>query len=162
MKSIVNRLATTALVLSAVALLIPETRAADVRLEGFGDYAISNKVTFFPKGPKQDGRYRTLGRDYYHKTEIHMDYISNLSRSGSGSLSFELWGMPYYGATSGIVLMTRGIDPLRGGSSIENATASGYAVSLGAKRFPELNLWEYTRNGWKNRSHLTFDYKDYL
>lgn len=162
MKSIVKRLTTGALVLSTIALSAPQIRAADVQLEGYGDYILNDRESFFPRAPKQSGRYRSLDRDYYHKAEIRMEYISNLSRSGSGSLSFELWAMPYYGATSGIVLMTRGIGPLRGGRSIEDASGTGYAVSLGAKRFPEFNLWEYTRNGWKNRSHLTFEDKDYL
>ena len=162
MKSITKRLTTAIFALSAVVLSIPETRAADVRLEGYGDYALKDGDAFFNRAPKQGGRYRSLGRDYYHKAEIHMDFISNLSRSGSGSLSFELWAMPYYGATSGIVLMTRGISPLRGGRSFDGVTTNGYAVSLDERKFPELNLWEYTRKGWRNRDHLTFEDDDYL
>ncbi len=162
MKSTIKRLTMAALAFSAVASSTPETNAADIRLEGYGDYVINNREAFFPTPPKQSGRYRNLGRDYYHKTQIQMEYISNLSRTSSGSMSFELWAMPYYDATSGIVLMTRGVDPLRGGRSIEGASTTGYAVSLGKKRFPEFNLWEYTRNGWINRDHLTFDFKDYL
>ena len=162
MKTTIKRLTTGAVALSAVLLSALDTRAADVRLEGYGDYVINDSEAFFPRPPKQSGRYRDLGRDYYHKAEIRMDYVSNLSRSGSGSLSFELWAMPYYDATSGIVLLTRAINPIRGGRSVDGASGSGYAVSLGKKRFPELSLWEYTRKGWINRDHLTFDYKDYL
>lgn len=162
MKIIVKFLTTAAIALSAIVLSFSEIRAADVRLEGYGDYILNNNESFFPRAPKQSGRYRNLGRDYYRKAEIRMEFISNLSRAGSGSLSFELWAMSYYGATSGVVLMTRGISPMRGGRSIEDASGTGYAVSIGAKRFPELSLWEYTRNGWKNRDHLTFEDKDYL
>ena len=162
MKSLIKRFVTTALALSATALTIPESRAADVRLEGYGDYLLNENEDFFPRAPKQSGRYRNLDRDYYHKVNIRMEYISNLSRARSGSLSFELWAMPYYGATSGIVLMTRGIDPLRGDRSYEDVSRTGYAISLGADRFPELSLWEYTRRGWVNRDHLTFEDRDYL
>jgi hypothetical protein len=162
MKSIVKLLTTAALALSAIVLSTPEIRAADVRLEGYGEYFLNRNDAFFNRAPKQSGRYLKLGRDYYRKTEIQIDYISNLSRTGSGSLSFELWAMPYYGATSGIVMMTRGLAPLRGGRSYKEVSVRGYALSLGEEKIPEFNLWEYTRRGWRNRSHLTFEESDYL
>ena len=162
MKTIVKSLTAAAFALSAIALSTPETRAADVRLEGYGGYALNSNDAFFNRAPKQGGRYTRLERDYYRKAEIQIDYISNLSRTGSGSLSFELWAMPYYGATSGIVLMTRGVSPLRGGRSFDNVSVGGYAISLGEEKFPEFNLWEYTRKGWRNRSHLTFENSDLL
>lgn len=162
MKSIIKQLTTAALALSAVALSIPETHAADVRLEGSAGYVLDRNDSFYNRAPKQGGRYKSLGSDYYQTAEFSVDYIDNLSRSRSGSLSFELWAMSYYGATSGVVLMTRGISPIRGGRSIKNVSADGYAVSLDERKFPELNLWELTRNGWKNRDHLTFENDDIL
>lgn len=162
MKSIIKRLTTAALALSAVALSIPEIYAADVRLEGLAGYAFNSSDAFFNRAPKQTGRYKSLGSDYYHKAEISSEFISNLSGSRSGSLSFELWAMSYYGATSGVVLMTRGVSSLRGGRSFDDVTAYGNAVSLDERKFPELNLWEYTRSGWRNRDHLTFQDDDYL
>ena len=162
MKSIVKSLTAAAVALSAIALSTFEVRAADVRLEGYGEYFLNSNDAFFNRAPKQSGRYRRLERDYYRKTEIQIDLISNLSRTGSGSLSFELWAMPYYGATSGIVMMTRGLSPLRGRRSYEDVSVRGYALSLGEEKIPEFNLWEYTRRGWRNRSHLTFEISDIL
>lgn len=162
MKSIVKSLTAAVVALSAIALSTFEVRAADVRLEGYGEYFLNSNDAFFNRGPKQSGRYKRLESDYYRKAEIQIDYISNLSRKASGSLSFELWAMPYYGATSGIVMMTRGLPALRGGRSYEDVVFRGYALSPGEDRFAEFNLWEYTRRGWTNRSHLTFENSDDL
>lgn len=162
MKSIAKRLTTAAVALFAVAVSLPETRAANVTLDGYGSYGIKGKESYYPKAPTQSGRYNSLGRDYYHKATYKMDFVTNNSKAGSGSLSFELWAMPYYGATSGTVLMTRGLDPLVGGAFAKKVTRQGLAVSLGKKKVPELNLFEYTNKGWKSRDHLTFTGKAFL
>ena len=77
-------------------------------------------------------------------------------------MSFEIWAMPYYGATKGIILMTRHLNPLYANNYYVSKERTGYAISLDAYRFPELNLWEFTRNGWKWRDALTFKRKGYL
>lgn len=162
MKSFIRNLTTAAIALFAVSASIPESQAADVRLDGFGFYSVRNKVNFYAGGAQQSGRYRNLGSDYYHKATIEMDFVTNYSNGRSGNLSFEFWAMPFYGATSGIILMTRGLDPLPGGRSVKGLSREGLAISLGARRFPELNIWEHTRNGWKFRDSLTFTRKAYL
>lgn len=154
-------IAAAALVVPA-SFVVPEADAADVRLDGYGFYSYSSKVRYYGKGKKQGGRYSNLGADYYSSTRNGMDFLTNHSKSKSGSLSFEFWGMPYYGATSGVVLMTRGVNPLNGGRSIKNFRNSGYAVFLDEDRYPELSLWEFTRQGWKFRDALSFTTKDRL
>ena len=121
--------------------------------------AVTHSQDQIPDIVKQSGRKPYLGGGYYHKAEIAMDYITNRSTRRSGDLSFELWAMPYYGATSGVVLMTKGADALGGGGSYTNASPEGYAVLLDRRRFPELNLWEFTRRGWKFRDALSFSRK---
>jgi hypothetical protein len=162
MKSISQSLAA----LAAVALILigsaPETQAAKVTLDGSGFYNLRPQVKYFNRGVRQTGRYRNLGGDYYHRGTIGMDWITNNSKFRSGSLSFELWAMPYYGATSGIILMTKRINPLYGTYYYISKKAYGYAISLDAYRFPELNLWEFTRTGWQWRDALTFKRKGYL
>jgi hypothetical protein len=64
--------------------------------------------------------------------------------------------MPFYGASKGIVLMTRGLDPLKPGATRTNKRCNGYAIYLDEFRFPEINIWEYTRKGWKFRDALSF------
>lgn len=162
MKSLVQKLSLVTAALFAVGTSIPDAQAANLTLDGFGYYDIQNRVRFFPGGAKQGGRYRNLGADYYHKTTIEMDFITNRSYSRSGSMSFEFWAMPYYDANKGIILMTRGIGALGSRGSVVGADKTGYAVSLNARRFPELNLWEYTRSGWRFRDSLTFTRKTYL
>jgi len=159
-----NLTAVAALALAAVTVA-PEAKAANVTMDGYGEYFTNNSpgaVKYYGKGVKQGGRYKNLGADYYHKAYITMDFITNRSNSGSGSLSFEFWAMPYKGATSGIILMTKGLDPLGRKQSYNGVTAKGYAISLDRSRFPETNLWEFTRNGWKFRDALTFPRKAYL
>lgn len=133
-----------------------ESHATKVRLDGSGSYEFGNAIKYFANGTKQTGRYGNLGRDYYHKTTIGMRWITNHGGSRSGDLSFEFWGMPFYGATSGIVLMTQGLKPLNGGSYYSNLYRKSYAIYLDEWRFPELNLWEYTRKGWQFRDALSF------
>lgn len=162
MKSISQSLS----IITAVALTMigtaPESHAAKVTLDGSGFYKLRPVVNYHDGGARQSGRYRNLGGDYYHKGKIGMDWITNNSKSRSGTLSFELWAMPYYGATSGIILMTRKLKPLYGNYYYESKVRTGFAISLDARRFPELNLWEFTRKGWKWRDALTFKRKGYL
>ena len=140
-----------------------EARATKVTLDGSGYYELGRKFKFYGGGVKQSGRYRRLGADYYHKAVIGMDWITNRSRSRSGYLSFEFWAMPYYGADKGVVLMTRGLDPLRGGSYYFEKARDGWAIFLDRRRFPEINLWELTgRRGWKFRDALSFRRKNIL
>ena len=139
--------------------LAAHKRSRVVRVVG----QLGSRITYYGGGgPNQSGRYASLGSDYYHKATIGSRWITNHSNSKSGDLSFELWAMRYYGATSGIVLMTRGLNPLYGGSYYSRVERSGHAVFLDRFRFPELDLWEFTRNGWKWRDALTFTKKDLL
>ncbi len=140
-----------------------ESQATDLTLDGSAFYQLGRRITYYGGGgPNQSGRYGSLGSDYYHKATIGSRWITNHSNSRSGDLSFELWAMRYYGATNGIVLMTRGLNPLPGGSYYSRVERSGHAIFLDRFRFPELNLWEFTRNGWKWRDALTFTRKDLL
>jgi hypothetical protein len=91
-----------------------------------------------------------------------MDFITNHSSNSSGSLSYEFWGIPYYGASQGVILMTSGLAPLRGGYSYEQLYVSGYALALDEWRYPDINLWELTRKGWRFKDSLTFTKKTFL
>lgn len=162
MKSIISKLTTAAVALFAVSTAIPKAEAAKITLDGYGYYALGTKVTYYGSAPAQSGRYKSLGSDYYHKITYEMDFITNRSASGSGSLSYEFWAMPYYGSTTGIILMTRGVQPMYGGQSVKSLTKSGLGVFLDARRFPEQNIWEFTNNGWKFRDSLTFTRKIWL
>ena len=162
MKSIVTKITTAALALLAMAHVAPEAKAANITLDGYGYYALGTKVTYYGSAPKQTGRYKSLGSDYYHKITYEMDFITNRSGSSSGSLSYEFWAMPYYDSKSGIILMTRGLQPMAGGLSVKSLSKSGLGVFLDARRFPEMNIWEYTSKGWKFRDFLTFPRKIWL
>jgi hypothetical protein len=162
MKTFFRNLTATAVALFTLSASIPEAKAANVTLDGFGFYKIGNKVKFYNRGPEQTGRYRNLGSDYYHKVRIQTDFINNRSNSRSGSLSYEFWAMPFYGATSGIILMTRGLNPIPARGGYDDVSKEGLAISIAARRFPEINIWEFTRNGWKFRDSLTFTRKAYL
>lgn len=159
MKSILSKFSTALIALAAVA---SSTKAANITLDGYGFYSLGTKVTYKGNPPKQGGRYKTLGSDYYHNISYQMDFITNRSNSGSGSLSWEFWAMPYYDSKSGIILITRGVSPMSPTSSIKNANKSGAGIFLDARRFPEMNIWEYTSKGWKFRDFLTFPGKIWL
>lgn len=163
MKSIIQQITAVAAVLFTVAVPTPESQAANVRLKGSGYYHLGNYYVFSQYGKEQSGRYSNLGRDYYHKIEYGMDYITNSSSYRSGSLSYEFWAMPYYGATSGIILMTRGLSPLSGGSRYINLYKYGWGISLDQYRYPEQNIWEYIGGGrWRFRDSLAFSRKTLL
>ena len=163
MKSIIHQITAVAAVLCAVAFPVQELKAANVLLKGAGYYRFGNYDFFADDGKEQSGRYRNLGRDYYHKIEYGMDYISNTSGYKSGTLSYEFWALPYYGATSGVVLMTRSLSPLYGGERYVDLYKYGWGVSLNQYRYPEQNLWEYAGSGrWKFRDSLAFSRKTLL
>lgn len=161
MKFLFKSLTTAAIALIAVAPL-SESRASTIQLDGFGYYKLSTKVKYRGDPPSQGGRYSSLGSDYYHNTTYQMDFITNSSKGKSGSLSYEFWGLPYYGSTKGIVLMTRGLKQMNGKSSIPNLEKSGAGIYLDRRRFPEMNIWEYTNKGWQFRDALSFTRKDWL
>ena len=162
MKSIIHKITAVATVLIAVASSVPESQAASVRLKGSGYYKLGSSYVYSDWGKTQSGRYDNLGSDYYHRTEYGMDYISNSSSYRSGSLSYEFWALPYYGSSSGIVLMTRGLNSLSGGSRYVDLYRSGSGISLNRYRYPEQNIWEYTSSGWRFRDSLAFSRKTLL
>jgi hypothetical protein len=163
MKSIIQQITSIAAVLFTVAVSAPESQAANIRLKGSGYYRLGSYYVFSHGGKEQSGRYSYLGTDYYHKIEYGMDYITNTSGYKSGSLSYEFWALPYYGATSGIVLMTRGLGPLSSGARYINLYKNGWGISLNLYRYPEQNIWEYMGGGsWKFRDSLAFSKKTLL
>lgn len=165
MKSIISKLTLAAIALAGAGFLVPQADAAKLRLEGTGYYEVANKVKYYTKSkaPRQSGRPTyNLGKGYYHKAEIGMDYLVNYSGVKSGTLSFEFWAMPYYGATQGVVLMKEGLNPIRAGREFNNLRAVGWALDLDRRRFPELNIWELSKGGWTFRDALSFDYKVWL
>lgn len=162
MKSIIQQSIAVATVLFTIAASVPESQAANMRLNGSGYYTLGSYEVYSNYGKEQSGRYTNLGSDYYHKVEYGIDYVANNSYSSSGSLSYEFWAMPYYGATSGIVLMTRRLGAFSSREIKEDVWKNGYAISLNRSRFPEQSLWELTRYGWKFRDALTFSRKAYL
>lgn len=141
---------------------ITTAKAADVTLEGSGYYELGNRTSYYRYGTAQSGRYANLGAGYYRTGEIGIDEVANNSYSRSGSLSFELWALPYYGATSGTVLMTQQLSPLSGGYSYDYVASFGRPLSLNRYRYPELNLYEYTRYGWKWRDALSFSFRELM
>lgn len=159
MQFIARKLTIAATALAAIALSVPEARSADVRLEGTGYYKLVNRTEFYQEGVEQSGRYRNLGRDYYHQIEYGVDFIGNDSNRRSGSLSYEFWALPFYGSTSGIIVMTRGVQSIPGRNNLDGVVRTGLGVSLHKRRFPEQSLWEFTRKGWKFRDALSFSRK---
>ncbi len=162
MKSLISKLVTPAIALFIAAAMIQKSHATKVTLDGYGSYLMGSKVTYYRSAPKQSGRYNSLGKDYYHSISYTMDFITNRSNSKSGSLSYEFWAMPFYGADSGIILMTRNLKPMAGGLSVKYLTKTGLGVFLDTQRFPEMNLWEFTSKGWKFRDALSFPRKIWL
>lgn len=135
---------------------ISEVKAADLELRGLGSVSESPRQAYLRFGAAQDGRYRNLGAGFYRRTTIAVDGIRNYSGFSSGSLSFELWALPYYGATSGSVLMTTNAGTVFGRATRLNVIRTGNKVGYGGFAFPELNLWEFTRSGWGFRDNIAF------
>ena len=155
MKKLITRTILATLAASAL-LSSPEAHGARITLDGSGYYKFTSYAGFY-SDVKQTGRYANLGADYYRATTISMQWITNRSTTTSGPLSFEYWGMPFYGAEAGIVLMTCHADRLRGGSYYYGKRWKGWSIFLDEYRFPELSIWELTRyNGWRFRDVLQF------
>jgi hypothetical protein len=162
LKSTVMKITGAVTALFTILGMSSSTLATDVTLDGSGFYELKNRYNYYSGGAHQGGQYKRFGADYYRKATIGMRWITNNSTKSSGDLSFELWGMPYYGATKGVILMTRGLNYLPAGSYYAHPERYGYAIFINDRRFPELDLWEYTREGWKWRDVLTFSYKTLL
>jgi hypothetical protein len=162
MKNIINRITAAAVLAIAGAGAIPAANATDVGLYGTGYYDLGSAINFRNNPPYQSGRYKSLGSDYYHSAEIGIEILKNHSAKKSGDLSFELWAMRYYKANTGIVLMTRGVKPLAANTNYYDVSRLGKAIFLDRRRFPELDLWEFTNDGWKFRDALSFPYRDHL
>jgi hypothetical protein len=137
-------------------------KAADLDMRGYGSVNESAYETYSYYGAAQYGRYRNLGEGYYRRTTIGVDAIRNYSGSRSGSVSFELWAMPYYGATSGTVLMTTNAGKVFGFSTKRNVYRTGSKMAYDGYAFPELNIWEFTRRGWGFRDNITFSRKRWM
>jgi len=131
-------------------------KAADLALRGYGSVNESAYEGYSYYGASQSGRYRNLGAGYYRRTTIGVDGIRNYSNTSSGSISFELWAMPYYGATSGTVLMTTNAGTVSWLSTKWNVYRTGNKMSYDDYAFPELNIWEFTNRGWGFRDNITF------
>jgi hypothetical protein len=137
-------------------------KAADLELRGLGSVNESAFEGYAFSGARQDGRYRNLGAGYYRRTTIGADGIRNHSNLSSGTVSFELWAMPYYGATSGTVLMTTNAGTYQRLSTRWNVFRTGNKMSYDGFAFPELNIWEFTRSGWGFRDNITFSRKRWM
>lgn len=148
--------------LSAIAAA-PSAKATNVTVDGSARVTFGGAVNYYEQGIKQGGRYKNLGADNYRKATFNVDYVTNRSKKTSGALSIELWAMPYKGATSGLILMTKGLEPMEGKQVYRKVLGYGYAIYLNRKRVPEFNLWEYTGKGkgkgWKFRDALTMPTK---
>lgn len=162
MKSIPRNIVAAAAAVLTLLGSTPKSQAVNVVLDGYGYYKLGTQIDYVGKGAEQSGRYVNLGADYYHKTTIGVEWITNKSNKNSGNLSFEFWGMPYYGATKGIVLMTRYAPALKAHNYHYDPYWKGWGIFLDEWRFPELNLWEYTKKGWQWRDALSFKRKNLL
>jgi hypothetical protein len=158
------KLKSTIAAAAAITLLssVMPAKAARIRLEGSGFYDVSTQVRFFPGGRQQGGRYSNLGSDFYRRTTIGMEWIVNRSNFKSGNLSFEFWGMPFFGADQGVVLMTRGLRPMTARRMFRGLQQTGWGIFLDEVRFPEINVSERVRRGWAFRDALSFRRRNLL
>lgn len=162
MKTMLNCFsAAAAVVLLTLSAAAPAAKA-ELTMDGPASFRLSGKVRYYSGGAGQGGRYYNLGADYYKRARLRIGAIDNHSGAESGDLSFEFWAMPYYGATRGVILMTTDIGWLEGDQSFVALEVSGYAISLKRRRFPEMNLWEYTSGGWRFCDAFTFTRKSRL
>ena len=162
MKTLANSIIAASSLLLSISGTSHQAAAADLTLDGTGYYELGNSEFYLRRGAGQSGRYSNLGKNYYQDAEIGISRITNHSFTRSGSMSFELWAKPFYSATSGIIMMTRGFNPLSGDFNYPNVASYGVALSLRQWRFPELNLFERGRRSWEWRDALTFSRNDYL
>lgn len=140
----------------AISAPAPMAKAADITLDGPAFFSLAKKARYFSGGSSQGGRYENLGRGYYRRANLGIGAVDNYSPYESGDLSFEFWAMPFYGATKGVILMTTDIGWLEGDQSFVDLEMTGSAISLNRKRFPEMNIWEYTYDGWAFRDAFAF------
>ena len=157
-RAIRNFIMTAALTIAAAAIS-PEARATDVVLNGTGTCHFGGAVNYYKQGIKQGGRYKNLGADDYRKATTNFDYVTNRSKKSTGALSLEFWALPFKGATSGIVLMTKGLDPMPGKEVYKKVVSYGYAIYLDERKFPEFELWEHTKDGWEFRDAVVLSKK---
>jgi hypothetical protein len=162
MQSILKKLSTAAAATIAVFCSLQPSEAAKVTIDGSGFYELSTTLKYYPTGYTQTGRRPYLGPGEYHRAKIGARWLSNNSEVKSGTLSFELWAMPFYGATNGIVLMTSSVPGIPALRYYSNFRRSGHAAFIDRYRHPELNLYEYTRSGWQWRDNLTFQRRTLL
>ncbi len=162
MKSILRKLSTAVAASIALVTSLQQSEAAKVTIDGSGYYELSTILKFYPTGYGQTGRRPYLGGGDYHAAKIGARWLSNNSEVKSGTLSFELWAMPFYGATDGIVLMTSAVPGISALKYYSNFRRSGHAAFINRNRVPELNLYEYTRSGWQWRDNLTFQRRTLL
>ncbi len=162
MKTIATTIIAASSVLLSIAGSTHQAAAADLTLDGTGYYELGNSEFYLRRGASQSGRFANFGRNYYQNAELGISRITNNSVSRSGSMSFELWAKPFYSSTSGIIMMTRGFNPLSGGFNFPNVQTFGTAISLRQQRFPELNLYERGRRSWEWRDALSFSRSDFL
>jgi len=159
MTTTIKNLAAAAAIVAGAIISAPGATAADIVFEGRGAYHFGGAVNYYKNGIEQGGRYKNLGADDYRKCTINVDHVTNRSKSATGTLSLEFWAMPYKGATAGIILMTKGLEPLPKLKSYNQISGYGYAIYLDRRKFPEFNIWERTRSGWKFRDALKFTAK---
>jgi hypothetical protein len=151
-----TRFLTAAAAVIAISAPVPVAKAADIALDGPAYFSVAKKARYYSGGAWQGGRYLNLGRGYYRRADLGIGAVDNYSPYESGDLSFEFWAMPFYGATKGVILMTTDIGWLEGDQSFVDLEMTGSARFLNRKRFPEMNLWEYTYYGWEFRDAFAF------
>lgn len=150
------RLFTAAATVFAFSAPAPMAKAADIALDGPAYFSLSKKARHYSGGAGQGGRYLNLGRGHYRRANLGIGAVDNYSPYESGDLSFEFWALPFYGATKGVILMTTDLGWLEGDQSFVDVEMTGFAISLNRKRFPEMNIWEYTYKGWAFRDAFAF------
>lgn len=124
---------------------------------GSCSYSISGSTYYFAGGRGQSGRRTNLGAGRYRTGSMYVGYLDNLNSSGySGSMSLEFWAMPYYGASTGFIKMTRVVGRLPAQYYYYDLYRSGWMKNYGNYRYPEFNLYEYTAAGWRWRDDVKF------
>lgn len=153
---------TAAMAAMAFTLAAPSAEAAKIRFEGPASYDLATRVKYRAKAPAQSGRYRTLGRGYYHAGTIGMRWIDNRSAKISGPLSFEFWALRFVGANSGPILSTSAVKRISGFDSFYDVRKSSYTLYIDRFRFPDINIWERRDGRWNFRDAFTFRFRDHL
>lgn len=161
MKKIAQKITAILTVAGLFSFAPTESQAADLALEGGGSYVLGDTYRYYGKGKKQSGRYRNLGSYYYQTARISMDRVTNYSGYRSGAMSFELWATDYYDATSGIAVMTTGLNRLKANRFYNGVSRGGFGLYLDDYYYPQLNLFEYV-GSWQWRDVLVFDDYDWF